>query len=106
MDLGPAQAREEKTERTASEEVFPSRPRSHACVPQEAALGLAVTDTEAQLSLFGKSALNPRLFFHCEDSASHEETSHREPAADTARLYICTPCHVTGSITIYAIVVM
>lgn len=46
-------------------------------------------------------------FLLLEILVNHEETlsQNRTPHLDTARIYICKPCSVTGSLAIYAIVV-
>lgn len=47
-------------------------------------------------------------FLLLEILVNYEETfsQNRTPHLDTAHIYICKPCSVTGSLTIYAIVVM
>lgn len=60
------------------------------------------------ISLLVYQRLNPRLFLLLKILANREEmfSQNRTPQLDKARIYICKPCNVTGSITIYAIVVM
>lgn len=75
VDLGPVQAREEKTEQNGLRgSIFKAGRVQTPALHRRRRWDLLSWTLKPRLSLFGKSALNPRLFFHCEDSASHEET--------------------------------
>lgn len=61
-----------------------------------------------RISLLVYQRLKLKTFLLLEILVNHEETfsQNRTPHLGTAHIYICKPCSVTGSLAIYAIVVM